>query len=574
MRARSISGRQSSATARAASDGQIVAPAARADSRATSSRSSAASSFVRRLRRHRSPQNRTSSQHAAHFFRHANERPHRAQVFGSTSGTMGLFGEAARGDAAGAGGRARQRRPKAAMLQWKDMRLAAAIALSLSAAAQAPTGYYSSVDASTPALLRTTLHAVIDDHQRFPYTAGSTDTWDILELADQDPNNSGRILDVYRNASFAKVGGGNSNYNREHVWPNSYGFPNDNSGNYPYTDCHHLFLCDIGYNSQRDRRLFENGSASWIELVTSTNNGQGGGSGVFPGNSNWRTSSNAPGGFEVWQDRRGDIARALFYMDVRYEGGAHQTGASEPDLVLTDNASLVTGSSTGSNEQVAYMGKLSVLLQWHAADPVDSKEMSRNNAIFSYQGNHNPFVDNPQWADCLYAGACGTTSSAREPEVWINELHYDNSGVDVNEFVEIAGRAGERVDGWMLVAYNGATGRAYDRVPLRGAFPDQQNGYGTLSFLFPGLQNGTDGVALVTSKGVVLQFLSYGGAFVATNGACKGRASVDIGVSESSSTPTGFSLRLSGAGGAYAQFAWQPPFLHTPGVPNLGQTFQ
>ncbi len=454
------------------------------------------------------------------------------------------------------------------------MRLAAAILLSLSAAAQAPTGYYSSVDASTSALLRATLHAVIDDHQRFPYTAGSTDTWNILEIADQDPGNSGRILDVYRNASYAKAGGGNSNYNREHVWPNSYGFPNDNGGNYPYTDCHHLFLCDVGYNSQRDRRLFENGSASWIELVTSSNSGQGGGSGAYPGNSNWRTTSNAPGGFEVWQDRRGDIARALFYMDVRYEGGAHQSGASEPDLMLTDNAALVTNSATGSNEQVAYMGKLSALLQWHAADPVDAKEMSRNNAVFSYQGNRNPFVDNPQWVDCLYTGACGTTSSAREPEVWINELHYDNSGVDVNEFVEVAGRADERIDGWMLVAYNGATGLAYDRVALRGAFPNQQNGYGTLSFLIPGLQNGPDGVALVTSTGVVVQFLSYSGAFVANNGACKGLTSVDIGVSENSSTPAGFSLRLSGAGGAYAQFAWQAPFLQTPGAPNLGQSFQ
>ena len=74
--------------------------------------------------------------------------------------------------------------------------------------AQIPAGYYDTVDRSTSAALRTTLHAVIDDHTRFPYTSGSTDTWDILELADEDPSNSGRIIDVYKNASILKFGGG------------------------------------------------------------------------------------------------------------------------------------------------------------------------------------------------------------------------------------------------------------------------------------------------------------------------------------------------------------------------------
>ncbi|MGK0303673.1 MAG: hypothetical protein ACI89X_004571, partial [Planctomycetota bacterium] len=123
------------------------------------------------------------------------------------------------------------------------MRSALAIlALTAATAAQASPTYYNTVNATSATTLRSTLHAVIDDHMRFPYTSGGTDTWDILEDADEDPSNSSRILDVYRNASFNKVGGGNSNYNREHVWPNSFGFPNDGGTNYPYTDCHHLFL--------------------------------------------------------------------------------------------------------------------------------------------------------------------------------------------------------------------------------------------------------------------------------------------------------------------------------------------
>lgn len=455
------------------------------------------------------------------------------------------------------------------------MRLAVLIsALTSAALAQAPPGYYGTVDTSSASALRATLHDVIDDHQWFPYTSGSTDTWDILEQADEDPLNPQRILDLYRNRSYAKAGGGNSNYNREHTWPNSYGFSNNSGTNYPYTDCHHLFLCDIGYNAARGSRPFRIGSSSWNEYTTNAYNGSGGGSGSYPGNSNWQTSNDGPnGGFEVWVDRRGDVARALFYMDVRYEGGSHgTTGVSEPDLVLTDNTSLINYSN--GNASLAYMGRLSTLLQWHQQDPVDQREITRNNVIFGYQGNRNPFIDNPAWVDCLYGNQCGTPSTGREPEVWINELHYDNAGTDVGEFVELVGFAGERLDDWLLIAYDGATGTAYAHRLLSGTFPNQQNGRGALSFAFPGLQNGTDGVALVTPTGVVMQFLSYEGSFQATDGAAAGRTSVDIGVSESSTTPAGWSLRLSGTGSFYSQFAWQPPFPASAGAINSSQQVQ
>lgn len=451
----------------------------------------------------------------------------------------------------------------------------ALLGLAAAPAAQPPTNYYNSVDTSSAATLRSTLHAVIDDHTRFPYTSGGTDTWDILKNADQDPSNSSRILDVYRNASYAKASGGNSNYNREHVWPNSYGFPTNGGTNYPYTDCHNLFLCDISYNSARDRRAFETGSGSWSEYTTVSNGGQGGGSGSYPGNSNWRTTSNSPGSWQVWNDRKGDIARALFYMDIRYEGGNNGgSGAAEPNLILTDNLSLITQSATGNNLLTAYMGKLSALIQWHQQDPVDAKEIARNNAIFGYQGNRNPFIDDPSWADCIYSNQCGTTNNTRAPEVWINELHYDNSGVDVGEFVELAGRAGESVNGWLLIAYDGTTGNAYSRVNLRGTFADLQNDFGVLSFGFPNLQNSTDGVALVTSTGVVMQLLSYEGSFQANNGAAEGLTSTDIGVSESSSTPAGFSLRLVGSGEAYGDFIWQTAFPQSSGAVNANQQFQ
>lgn len=274
-------------------------------------------------------------------------------------------------------------------------------------AAQAPPNYYLSVDASNPASLRATLHAVIDDHTRFPYTASSTDTWDILELADQNPNNASQIVDVYKNAAYAKSGGGNTNYNREHSWPMSYGFPVDTGSNYPYTDCHQLFLVDIAYNGSRGNNPFRACNSGCTEFTTLVNNGSGGGAGVFPGNSNWLSGSGATGTWQTWNARKGDIARALFYLDVRYEGGTHGvTGAAEPNLILTDNESLIASSNTGSNLSVAYMGMLSVLIQWHAADPVDARELVRNDRVFQFQGNRNPFVDHPEWVGCLFSGVC------------------------------------------------------------------------------------------------------------------------------------------------------------------------
>ncbi|MCH2101165.1 MAG: endonuclease [Planctomycetes bacterium] len=281
--------------------------------------------------------------------------------------------------------------------------------LHLFLAAIAPQGsYYNSVDDTNSSTLRATLHELIDDHQRFPYTNSGTDTWNILEAADVDPNNGNRILDLYKNVSYAKQGGGNSLYNREHTWPNSYGFPNDGSDNYPYTDCHQLFLADITYNGARDRLPFSAASGG-AEYPTDANNGVGGGSGIYPGNSNWARGSGSGGAWEVWHDRRGDIARALFYLDMRYEGGAHgKTGANEPDLILTDNQALIASSNTGKNESVAYMGYLTTLLQWHAQDPPDAKEIARNAVVQSFQGNRNPFIDHPEWIACLYSNDCNT----------------------------------------------------------------------------------------------------------------------------------------------------------------------
>lgn len=291
--------------------------------------------------------------------------------------------------------------------------------LGYAAWAAAPANYYSAVDVSSAANARATIHATIDDHQRYPYTSGSTDTWDILEEAQEDPNNAANIIDVYKNASYVKLGGGVGVYNREHTWPKSYGFPDDTSDNYPYTDCHHLMLCDDGYNTSRSNKPYDFAGASDTEKPTDSNNGEGGGSGTYPGNSNWTFGSFTDGGWEAWIGKRGDVARAMFYMAIRYEGGTHGgTGYAEPNLELTNNRTLIENSNTGSNTTgTAYMGLLDVLIQWHIQDPPTTQELIRNDVVYSYQNNRNPFVDHPEWVskiwDCTPYLGVDATAPAR-----------------------------------------------------------------------------------------------------------------------------------------------------------------
>jgi endonuclease I len=550
--------------------------------------------------------------------------------------------------------------------------------------------YYATVDNSSALSLRGTLHDLIDDHTRFRYTYSSTDVWDILGAADQDPNNASRVLDIYQNASFAKSAGDNAFYDREHSWPKSYGFVNDNLCNYPYTDVHHLFVARSNYNSARNNKPYEWCPGGCTEFTTMAHPATGGGaSGSYPSDSNWTDGGTGDGRWETWRGRRGDVARAQFYMDVRYEGGAHGvTGCEEPNLILTDNMGLVNHDGQ-NNFSPAYMGKLTTLLEWHFEDPVDAIETRRNGVVFGYQGNRNPFIDHPEYVCVLWAAevaeiearrpgltnaycsqcdnpqgppamplalaaipsdglvaldwadnsdadltgyniyrattaggpytklngapvtisqysdttvANGTTyyyvvraadcahESANSAEVsatpmggggggtgggvWINEFHYDNSGTDSGEFVEVAGPAGTDLSGWVLGAYNGLDGRLYDWVSLSGVIPNQQGCYGTLAFAFPDLQNGApDGLALVNNMGFVVQFLSYEGPLTATDGAASGLASSDVGVSETGTTPVGHSLQLGGTGHSYSAFAWQAALANTQGQPNANQTF-
>lgn len=160
-------------------------------------------------------------------------------------------------------------------------------------------------------------------------------------------------------------------------------------------------------------------------------------------------------------------------------------------------------------------------------------------------------------------------------DVFINEFHYDNTGTDTGEFVEVAGPAGADLTGWTIVHYNGNGGTIIATQSLSGIIANQNGtGFGTISIAFVPLQNDNEGLALVDDNGVVVEFLAYEGTVTATAGPAAGMTATSVGA-EPSSAPVGSSLTRQGTGTESGDFS----FVYlaagaTPGQLNTGQTIR
>ncbi|MER6011834.1 endonuclease I family protein [Streptomyces bluensis] len=224
--------------------------------------------------------------------------------------------------------------------------------------------YYANAIGKTGPALKSSLHTIISKQTKISYSA----VWEALKVTDQDPNNSSNVKLLYSGISRSKsLNGGNvGDWNREHVWAQSHGDFGTSAG--PGTDLHHLRPEDVQVNSTRGNKDFDNGGSSF------TNSGGS------------LTDSNS---FEPRDAVKGDVARMILYMAVRYEGGD-----SWPDLEPNDAV---------TNGSVPFHGRLSVLKQWNDEDPPDSFEQRRNDVIYnSYQGNRNPFIDHPEWVEAIW----------------------------------------------------------------------------------------------------------------------------------------------------------------------------
>ena len=170
----------------------------------------------------------------------------------------------------------------------------------------------------------------------------------------------------------------------------------------------------------------------------------------------------------------------------------------------------------------------------------------------------------PVTFDVPFSMAGRAAAQSPLPTVRIAEIHYDNTGTDTGEAIEISGPAGTDLTGWSIVLYNGNGGAAYDTRSLSGSIGATCGMRGVVVTSYPsnGIQNGPpDGIALVSPAGLV-EFLSYEGSFPGVGGVANGVTSTDIGVSENGTEVIGQSLQRAGDG------TWTGPVANTFGACN------
>jgi endonuclease I len=262
------------------------------------------------------------------------------------------------------------------MMRWVILS-ACAVALVSFAQADPPENYYTTITGKTGRELRSALHNIIDDHRVIKYSSKNPDTADALAELDADPKDSDSVILIYSRRSEAISNfGTSSGWNREHLWCNSYGI--DKRGP-AYSDLHNLKPADASVNSARSNKIFDTSDTSDAKYQK-------------PGHAEAKLTSEDTDSWEPPTNVRGEIARAAFYMDVRYSGDK----ANENDLQLTNDLSAISSDTV-------FFGNLDTLLEWHIADPVDAAERTRNDLVYSdYQRNRNPFVDYPEWVVAIY----------------------------------------------------------------------------------------------------------------------------------------------------------------------------
>ena len=241
--------------------------------------------------------------------------------------------------------------------------------------AQIPTGYYNSTNGLIGVQLKLALHNIIDNHT-------SVDAYDNFHLTDSRLDN-GKVWDIYSDNpdgseayyfTFGEDKCGNYNsegdcYNREHSWPQSW--VNDQS--VPCADMHMLYPTDGWVNGKRSNLPYGETSNP---TYTSTNGSKKG--------SNTTQGYNGTI-FEPIDEYKGDLARAYFYVSVRYYN--EDSGWTSNDMV---------------NKSVLKEWAYNMLYSWHINDPVSEKEIDRNNAVHNLQHNRNPFIDHPIFVDAIW----------------------------------------------------------------------------------------------------------------------------------------------------------------------------
>lgn len=289
----------------------------------------------------------------------------------------------------------------------------------------APVGYYSSLNGLSGNSLKQAVQDIIAEFGVVRLHSYA-DIWEILSTADRNPENNNQVWALYREEPMAKLDQQFSSsivgkWNREHIFAQSRGGFETANGDTAdgisvyintsaatvvdgVSDAHHIRVANGQENSSRNNKNFGNVASS--------------------------TVYNGPSGTQgSW---KGDVARALFYMAVRFNG---------LNVLNGDPSEYLPSTSTSSGN----IGDLATLLLWHQQDPPDDFEMNRNNYIYTWQNNRNPFIDNPCLVDVVFGANFGQTfpcsTLSNQDYFESSVLVYPNPTVDYVILSGIDGKA-------------------------------------------------------------------------------------------------------------------------------------
>lgn len=218
--------------------------------------------------------------------------------------------------------------------------------------------YYATIEGLTGNDLISELNRIISNMVTLSYQSTSY----ILEQSDLDLTKTDMLLLIYSRTNTRNIWQGGSNWNKEHVWPQS------KLGSASVSDIHNLRAANPGVNSSRGNDAFANGTGSYKHVS----------GGFYPGDGD-----------------KGDVARIIFYMNIRW------------------------GLAIDSQ-----IGNLEMFKAWHFEDPVDDFEIHRNEVLFEAQENRNPFIDHPELVEIIYGSVILDLNYSEE----VNNYHYlDNN---------------------------------------------------------------------------------------------------------------------------------------------------
>lgn len=287
-------------------------------------------------------------------------------------------------------------------MKFKNFLVVAFFLISSNALADAPNGYYDDAIGKTGHELKAALHEIIDDQKVYPYTSPNNedwhdglhiDVWEALLYTDsacsdnESPCSKVQLLylDESRDMIQANRGSGNhDSWDREHVWPKSRGFKKKYQDG--YTDLHHLRPADRNLNGTHSNFGYDEGGKIVMDKKCD---------GTLVKTEAKIDRKNQS--YEPPDRAKGQVARMLFYMAIRYEVGDDQGNERMPDLYLIDD---------NKKTKEPLIGDLCTLLMWNNKFGPTDFERRRNDRIMELQGNRNPFIDEPGFSNLIWQSQC------------------------------------------------------------------------------------------------------------------------------------------------------------------------